>query len=60
MAHHKAYVMEKALNNDHVSCDTFVFPSDVRNLTNKKTNELWQKHPKDPINIKIWFWKTLI
>jgi hypothetical protein len=28
--------------------ETFVLPYDVRNLTKKKINELWQKHPKDP------------
>jgi hypothetical protein len=32
MVHHKAYVKEKALNNEHVTCDTFVLPCDVQNL----------------------------
>jgi hypothetical protein len=54
MAHHKTYVKEKALNNELVSYDTFVLPSDVRILTKKKTNELWQKHPKDPIRVRMW------
>jgi hypothetical protein len=53
MAHHKAYVKEKALNNEHVSHDTFVLPSNIKNLAKKKTNELWQKHPKDPINVRM-------
>jgi hypothetical protein len=40
MAHHKAYVKEKALNNELVICDIFVLPFDVRNLAKKKANEL--------------------
>jgi hypothetical protein len=59
MAHHKAYVKEKALNNEHVSYDIFVFPSDVRNLTNKIIYELWKKHPKDPISVKMWILENL-
>jgi hypothetical protein len=54
MAHHMAYVREKALNNELVSCDTFVFPFDVKILTKKIIDELWQKHPKDPINVRMW------
>ncbi len=54
MAHHKAYVKEKALNNKLVTHDTFVFPSDERNLVKKRIDELWQKHPKDPINVEMW------
>jgi hypothetical protein len=53
MAHHKAYVKEKALNNEHVTLDTFVLPFDIKNLAKKKVNELWQKHPKDPINVRM-------
>ncbi len=33
--------------------DTFVFPCDARNLTKKKINELWQKHPMDPISVRM-------
>jgi len=54
MVHHKAYVKEKSLNNECVIHDTFVLPSDVRNLAKKKANELWHKHPKDPINVRMW------
>jgi hypothetical protein len=54
MAHHKAYVKKKALNNEPMTCDTFVLPFDVRNLVKKRANELWHKHPKDPINVKMW------
>jgi len=55
MAHHKAYVREKALNNKHVSYDTFVLPSDVRNLTKKRNDEL-----RIPLVLECGFWKTLI
>ncbi len=60
MAHHKAYVKEKALNNKLVTHDTFVFPSDERNLVNKRIDELWQKHPTIPLMSKCGFWKALI
>ncbi len=42
-----------------VTHDTFVLPSNVKNLTNKKVDELWQKRPKDPINVRMWLWRTL-
>jgi len=54
MVHHKAYVKEKSLNNERVIHDTFVLPFDVRNLAKKKANELWHRHPKDPINVRMW------
>jgi hypothetical protein len=59
MAHHKTYVKEKALNNKLLSYDTFVFPSNVINLTKKKIDELWEKHPKDPISVKVWVLENL-
>jgi hypothetical protein len=43
MAHHKAYVKEQALKKP-ITHDTFVLPSNVRNLAKKQVNELWQKH----------------
>jgi hypothetical protein len=60
MAHHKVYVREKALNSELVTCDTFVLPSDVRNFAKKRVNELWQKHPKDPINVRMWVLKNSV
>jgi hypothetical protein len=53
MVHHKAHLREKALNNKLVTHDTFVFPSDERNLVKKIIDELWQKHPKDPISVWV-------
>jgi hypothetical protein len=41
MTHHKAHVKEMALKNEHVTQDTFVLLSDVRNLAKKQANELW-------------------
>jgi hypothetical protein len=37
-----------------VTRDTFVLPFDIKNLANKRVNELWQKHPKDPTSVRIW------
>ncbi len=37
MIHHKAHVKEMALKNESMTRNTFVFPSDVKNLA-KKTN----------------------
>lgn len=53
MTHHKAYVREKALNNKLVTHNTFVFASNEKNLINKRIDELWRKHPKDPINVWV-------
>jgi len=47
MTHHKKYVRKKVLRNEPITGDTFVLPSNVRNLSRKKMDELWQKHPKD-------------
>jgi hypothetical protein len=53
MTRHKSYVKEQAQQNGHVTHDTFVLPSDVRNLAKKRANKLWQKHPKDPISVRM-------
>jgi hypothetical protein len=54
MAHHKAYVKEKALKMEPITRDTFVLPSDIINLSRKITYELLQKHPKDPVSVRMW------
>jgi hypothetical protein len=59
MVHHKTNVKKKALRNELVIHDIFVLPFDVKNLAKKKADELWQKHPKDPINIKMWVMENL-
>ncbi len=41
MVHHKAYIKEKALNNEPMTHDTFVLPCDLRNLAKNKVDELW-------------------
>ncbi len=52
MAHHKVDVREKALQA--FTHDTFVLPFDVKNLAKKRVDKLWQKHPKNPINVRMW------
>jgi hypothetical protein len=59
MTHHKSYVKEQAQWNEHVIHDTFVLPSDVRNLAKKRADKLWKKHPKDPINVRMWLLENL-
>jgi hypothetical protein len=54
MDHHKVYVREKALKNEPITRDIFVLPFDVKILSRKRVDGLWQKHPKDPMNVKIW------
>jgi hypothetical protein len=53
------HVREMALKNELVTRNIFVLPFDVRNLTKKQADELWQKHHKDPINVKMWVLKNL-
>jgi hypothetical protein len=59
MTHHKSYVEEQALRNEPITHDTFVLPSNVKNLTKKKADELWQKHPKDLISVRMWVLENL-
>jgi len=54
----KQMLEKKACWNEPIIHDTFVLPFDVKNLTKKKVNELWQKHLKNPINIKMWVTKN--
>jgi hypothetical protein len=58
MVHHKTYVIKKALWNEPIICDTFVLPSNIKNLTKKKVDELWQKDLKDLVSVKIWVMKN--
>ena len=48
MQQHTKEVRELALANGPVTRDTFMLPSDVRNIVRKRTSELWMKHPSDP------------
>ncbi len=54
ITHQKARVKEKALNNEPMTHDTFVLPSNMINLVKNIVDELWQKHPKDFINVRLW------
>jgi len=42
------------LKNETMTWNTFVLMSNVRNLAKKKANEVWKKHRKDPINVRMW------
>jgi hypothetical protein len=54
MVKHKSVVKSMALSNVHVTRDTFVLPQDVRNLSNKMAEDLWQKHEKDVVSVRMW------
>ena len=54
MAQHKSFVKDLAMQNGPISRDTFVQPHDVRNLAKIRHEALWQKHPTDPISVKMW------
>ena len=54
MAIHKKEVWECALLNKPCSRDTFIMPDDVYNLCKKRAAQLWQKHPKDPLSVRMW------
>jgi hypothetical protein len=47
------------LKNEHVTHDTFFLQFNVRNLAKKQFDELWQKHHKDPINVRMWVLKHI-
>jgi len=59
MTHHKSYVKEQTQQNEPLTHDTFVLPLYIRNLTKKRADELWQKHPKDPISVRMWVLENL-
>ncbi len=59
MSHHKAHVRKMPLKNELVTYNTFVLPSNVKNLAKKQASELWQKHCKDPTNVKMWILQNL-
>jgi hypothetical protein len=50
---------KKVLKNEPITQDTFVLPSYVINLSRKRVNELWQKHPKDLVNVWMWVMENL-
>jgi len=54
MQQHTKEVRELALANGPVTRDTFLLPSDVRNIVRKRAEELWMKHPSDPISVRMW------
>ena len=54
MQQHTKEVRELALSNGVVTRDTFLLPTDVRNICRKRAEELWMKHPSDPVSVRMW------
>ena len=54
MQPHTAEVRELAMSNGVVTRDTFLLPNDVRNICRTRAEDLWEKHPSDPIRVRIW------
>ena len=51
MSRYKQNVKELAKCNEWVTRDAFLLSSDVQNIYMKTTEELWEQHPLDPINM---------
>jgi hypothetical protein len=54
MQQHTKEVRELALSNGLVTRDTFLLPSDIKNICRKRAEDLWEKHPSDPISVRMW------
>ena len=54
MQQHTKEVRELAISNGVVTRDTFLLPVDVRNICRKRAEDLWEKHPSDPISVRMW------
>ena len=54
MQQHTKEVRELVLANGLVTHDTFMLPTDVRNICCKHAEELWMKHPFDLISVHMW------
>jgi hypothetical protein len=54
MAFHKKEVWECAMENMTSSKDTFIMPDDVYNLCKKRATQLWQKHARDLLSVRMW------
>ena len=54
MQQHTKEVRELALVNGTVTRDTFLLPTDIRNICRRRAEELWMKHPSDPISVRMW------
>ena len=54
MQEHTKEVKNLALATGNVTCNTFLLPSDVRNICRKRAKELWMKDFSDPISVRMW------
>ena len=59
MVQHKVVVMQGALNNLPATRVTFIMPIDLYNIANKLAKELWEKHPRDAMSVRMWKDKNL-
>ena len=54
MQQHTKEVRDLVVPNGLVTRDTFLLPSDVRNICRKRAEDLWEKHPSNPIGVRMW------
>lgn len=54
MADHKLEVMRCAKLNLPATRDTFVLPHDIGNIAKALAKELWEKHPRDALSVRMW------
>jgi hypothetical protein len=54
MQQHTKEVQELVVSNGLVTRDMLLLPSDVRNICRKRAEDMWEKHPSDPINVRMW------
>ena len=54
MQQHTKEVRELVLSNMLITHDTFLLSSDVRNICCKRAEELWEKHPPNPVSVYMW------
>jgi hypothetical protein len=54
MAEHKRHVLQMSMAGQKPNRDTFIMPSDVQNVAKKRAQELWEKHPRDAMSVRMW------
>ena len=59
MQQHTKNVRELALANGPVTCNAFLLPTYVRSICHKHVEELFMKHPYDPISVRMWTLENL-
>lgn len=54
MQQHTKKTRDLALVNGIVTCNMFLLPLDVRNICQKRTEEIWMKDTSGPIIVCMW------